>query len=252
MTRSYRDISPALARRIGLIMTDIDGTLTLDGEHFEPVVAVTVARLRNAGITVGLVSGRTLPRVEKVVRLLSTDGPTIAENGGVARLADDGLLDLGYSRQPALNAVARLKELFPGRIRELEDNKDRLVDLTIDCEGLEVGELQKHVPGIYLLDSGYMVHLIPEGISKGTTLMRLLPEIGDGKLTPDDVMVFGDAPTDASLFEAFPHSVLVLNPTLPPNQIEELSALAAYSGELPVEQGFVQVATHLIDARHST
>jgi len=251
VTRSYLDISPAVARRIKLIMTDVDGTLTLDGEHFEPAVAHTVRGLEEAGMVVGLVSGRTLPRLERIASLLGTNGPLIAENGGVAKLGDDGLVDLGYSRQPALAAVTKLKALFPGAIQELWDNKDRLVDVTIACDGLAVEQLQKHAPGIQLLDSGYMIHLMPEGISKGGTLKRLLPMIADGKVSPDEVVVFGDSPTDVSLFEMFCNSVLVLNPRLPAEQREAVAGIASYSVALPCEQGFVQVAKHIIKSRFS-
>jgi hypothetical protein len=250
MTASFRSISPALARRIRLVMSDVDGTLSLDGEHFDPIVAEAVQRLQEGGIIVGLVSGRTVPRLESVAECVGIDGPLIAENGGVAKLAPSGeVIDLGYSRQPAVEAVGRLKTAFPGAIHELPDNKDRLVDVTIRSDGVAADDLQKEVPGIQLLDSGYMIHMMAQGISKAWTLMRLLGSIGDGTLSPGEVMVFGDSPTDVSLFELFPNSVLIVNPRLPPEQRKAVDGLAAYVSELPVEKGFAEVVAHVVKAR---
>ncbi len=228
-------------------MTDVDGTLTVDGECFDPAVAKCVSRLQADGIQVGLVSGRDLPRLEKIVSLIATKGPLIAENGGVARLTPSGpLVELGYSRGPALEAVAKLKSAFVGAIVELEDNRNRLVDVTISSDGVPVEELHKQVPGIQLLDSGYMVHLMPEGISKGGTLKSLVVRMG---LSTDEVIVFGDSPTDVSLFACFSNSVLVNNPRLSKDQLRAVDGLSTYASDLPVQKGFCQVAEHILAAR---
>lgn len=248
MTKLFHEIHPTLARRLRLVMTDVDGTITLDGEHFEPVVTECVARLQSDGIVVGLVSGRDLPRLEKIASLLATQGPLIAENGAVARLTPTGaLVDLGYSRLASLEAVAKLKSAFPGAIVELDDNRNRLVDVTISSDGVLVEELRKHVPRIQLLDSGYMVHLMPEGISKGGTLKALLAKIG---LTTDEVIVFGDSETDVSLFDHFSNSVLVHNPRLSKEQLRAVDGVSTFASKLPVEKGFCQVAEHILAARH--
>ncbi len=251
MARSYRDICPALARRIRLIMTDVDGTLSLDGEYFDPSVAEAVSRLKRSGIVVGLVSGRTLPRLRRAASLVSANGPLIAENGGVACLTPEGpLLELGYSRQPALDALARLKAVFPS-LREREDNKNRLVDVTVHVEGVANDDLRRVAPEVQISDSGYMVHIMAHGISKGQTLMRLLEAMG-ADLTPDEVMVFGDSATDASLFCKFPNSVLVYNPGLNEEQRIGLADLAKYESEEPAGRGFVQVANRILLLRGKT
>jgi HAD superfamily hydrolase (TIGR01484 family) len=250
MTGSFRTLPQVVARRLSLLMTDVDGTLTLDGEHFEPLVADMMARLQADGIVVGLVSGRTLPRLEKVARLLGTRGPLIAENGGVARLVAGGaLVDLGYSRGAAAAASALLRSVYPEAVRELDDNRDRLVDVTISADGVAVGDMAKHVSGIQLLDSGYMIHLMAEGISKGGTLAALINLPGGPRVSPDQVMVCGDSPTDISLFRSFPNSVLIHNPSLSDGQRLAVDGIAAWEGELPVEQGFAQVAAHVLGLR---
>lgn len=252
MDESYREIDPKLARRIRLVMTDVDGTLTNGGDSPSSLVVEAVRRLEEGGVMVGLVSGRTLPGLESLALDLGISGPIIAENGGVAKLKVGGeLLDLGYSRKPALEALAKLKTLFPDAIEEREDNRYRLVDVVIRSRGVDVEELRKHLEDVELLDSGYILHLMQKGVSKGRTLMRLLSMIEYGRLSPTDVMVFGDSPTDISLFQMFPHSVLVVNPSGGVERREVLQNVARYASELPFGDGFAQVASHLLHARRS-
>jgi len=231
-------------------MTDVDGTMISDGDSVNSAVSRAIRCLEKQGIIVGLVSGRTLPELESLARDSGITGPIIAENGGVAKLkVNGGLADLGYSRQPALEALEKLKALYPNAIEEREDNRDRLIDVVIWARGVEVAELRKHLGNTQLVDSGYILHLMQEGIGKGGTLMRLLEELSDGSLSSANVMVFGDSATDTSLFELFPHSVLVTNPRLPAQQREGLKEIAKYVSDLPVEQGFVEVVSHIINVR---
>ncbi len=250
MLQSYRQISPELAQQIRLVMTDVDGTIIADGDCVSSIVIQDIRRLEQQGIMVGLVSGRALPKLESLAHDLDITGPIIAENGGIAKLKVNGkLVDLGYSRQPALEALKKLRALYPNAITEREDNKDRFVDVVLWSHGIEVAELRQHLGKTQLLDSGYILHLMQEGISKGRTLMRLLREIADGSLSSANTMVFGDSATDMSLFELFPYCVLILNPKLTIPQQEELKKIARYASDLPVEEGFSEVASHLINAR---
>ncbi len=250
MPQSYRQISAQLAHQIRLVMTDVDGTITTGGDSISSVVFRVIRHLEQQGIIVGLVSGRTLPKLESLAHDLGITGPIIAENGGVAKLkVNGGLVDLGYSRQPALKALEKLKALYSNAIKEREDNRDRLIDVVIWSHGVEVSELRKHLEETQLLDSGYILHIMQEGISKGRTLMRLLGEIAHGSLSAANVMVFGDSATDISLFELFPHCVFITNPRLPTQQRKELKKIAKYVSDLPVEEGFVEVVSHIINVR---
>ena len=252
MVKSYLEIPPKLARRTKLVVTDVDGTLSDGGDSVSPSVLDAIRQFEEGGIMVGLASGRTLAGLESLGSSLGITGPIIAENGGIAKLKLDGeLVELGYSREPALEALAKLKTLFPDAIEEREDNRYRLVDVVIRSRGVDVEELRKHLEDVELLDSGYILHLIQKGVSKGRTLMRLLSMIEDGRLSPTDVMVFGDSPTDISLFQMFPHSVLVVNPRVGVEWREVLQKVAEYASELPFGDGFAQVAFYLLHARRS-
>lgn len=250
MAQSYRQIPSRLARQLKLIMADVDGTLTAGGDSISLAVSKVVRSFEEQGVAVGLVSGRTLARLESLAQDLGITGPIIAENGGVAKLkVKSELVDLGYSRQPALEALEKLKALYSDAIQEREDNKDRLVDVVMWSHGVEVEELQRHLGKTQLLDSGYILHLLQEGISKGRTLIRLLGKIADGNLSLEDIMVFGDSPTDMSLFKLFPHSVLIINPMLPAEKRRVLKQAAKYVSSLPFGDGFAEVASHILSAR---
>jgi len=162
MPVSFQQISARLARQIKIVMTDVDGTITSTREA-GPGVLQAINRLKGQGVIVGLVSGRTLPELDRMASDLGITGPIIAENGGVARLRTKGeLVDLGYSRQPALDALKKLSSIYPGAITEREDNEVRTIDLVINAEGVTVIELMRHLETIQfagqgtpqLLDSG--------------------------------------------------------------------------------------------------
>ncbi|MFC1937781.1 HAD-IIB family hydrolase [Chloroflexota bacterium] len=252
MPQSYRQIGSALAGRIRLVMTDVDGTITAADNLFSPSAAEAILRLEEHGIITGLVSGRSLFRLESIARDLGMSGPVIAENGGVAKLAPDGKpVELGYDNATSRQALEKLKALFPGAIEEMRDNKYRLVDVGIGSLGVATDELRKHLEGTDadLLDSGFMLHLLPKGISKGKTLMRILGMIQDGELTSEEVMVFGDSTTDISLFQFFSHNVLIINPRLPIEEKQTLEGIAEYISELPFGDGFAQVVSHILSVR---
>ena len=250
MTLSYRCITPALARQTKLVMADVDGTLTSADDTIGPAVFHAVQRLEQLGVTVGLVSGRTLPELETLALRLQIGGPIIAENGAIARRRADGeFVEMGYSRKPAIDALERLKALFPGAIREREDNAERVVDVVFWGDGIPHETLVKHLGDIQVVDSGYIMHLMPAGISKGATLLRLLEGMNQQDISPGEVMVFGDSATDLSLFELFPHSVLIVNPRLAPALTRDIHRTARYVASVPLGDGFVQVARHIADER---
>ena len=248
MAQSYRNIPAELARQLRLLMTDVDGTLTPGGDVSSTAVRVAIRRLEARGITVGLVSGRTLPGLEALACSLGISGPVIAENGGVAKLRAGGQpVPLGYSREPALKALGRLKEAFPGRITERADNQERLVDMVFWAEGIPAGTLSAHLTDTQLLDSGYILHVMQAGISKGATLMKLLAQVSPGDLTPEAVLVIGDSATDRSLFELFPHSILVPNPRITGTGAELPPETASYITEANCGDGFAIAAEHILD-----
>jgi HAD superfamily hydrolase (TIGR01484 family) len=250
MSHSYLQIDSKLANDIRLIMTDVDGTITDLPGRVEAVAEDAIRALLARGITVGFVSGRTLPRLEAPAMNIGINGPIIGENGGIVKLKTTGrLLNLGYSREPALRDLDRLKKAFPKAIESTEDDADRLVDVGFKAQGVDAVELRKHIKESELLDSGYMLHLLQKGVGKGATLKRILPRIGDGKLSRDQVLVLGDSLTDISLFRIFPHSVFIRNSRLSAAARSAMEEAAKYVSDLEFGAGFAQVTEHILGLR---
>ena len=250
MSHSYLQIDSKLVNNIRLVMTDVDGTITDILGYVEKIAQSALRQIIDNGIMVGFVSGRTLPRLDPIALDIGINGPIIGENGGIAKLKPMGdLIDLGYSREPALKDLAKLKRLFPNAIAATEDDADRTVDVGFKVSGVDPSELKKHLQNSELLDSGYMLHLLQKGISKGGTLKRILPSIGDGKLSPEQVMVFGDSLTDISLFRLFPHSVFIRNDRLLPTDRAAMEEAAEYVSGLEFGAGFATVARHILKMR---
>lgn len=249
MSQPYLQIDPRLANDIYLIMTDVDGTITDLAGRIESIAVEAIRALMAGGITVGFVSGRTLPRLEAPARDIGISGPIIGENGGIARLYPDGeLLDLGYSREPALRDLNCLKETFPKAIESTEDDVDRLIDVGFKAPGVGAVELRKHIKESELLDSGYMLHLLQKGVSKGGTLKKILRQV-EGGISTDQVMVIGDSLTDLSLFRMFPHSVFIRNNRLSAADRLTMEETAEYGSDLEFGAGFAQVVEHILRLR---
>jgi hydroxymethylpyrimidine pyrophosphatase-like HAD family hydrolase len=253
MSLSYQHITPALVHQTKLLMTDVDGTLTSKDDTISPAVFEVVHHLEKLGIIVGLVSGRTLSGLESLAHRLNISGPIIAENGAIAKLeVDSELIESGYSRKSSKEALKKLQLLYPGSIRGREDNAERLVDAVFRTDGVPREVLIQHLEDCQILDSGYIMHLMPAGISKGHTLFELLGSVGHDGVSPEEVIVFGDSATDLSLFELFPHSVLIPNPGLAPELTDDVQRAATYIAGIPFGEGFVQVAQHIADIRASS
>ncbi len=253
MSKTFRTIDAETVRTLKLIMTDVDGTLLASGQDVDSDVEDTLHLLQQVGIVVGLVSGRTMKELETMAVKLGLQGPIIAENGGVAKCrAGEPLFELGYSRHDAEEAFAALRRVFPESITGREDNEDRMIDIVIRVNGIAPQLILEHIGSTQLLDSGYIMHLMQIGISKGNTLVRLLDGLLPEKYEKKDVMVFGDSATDVSLFEAVPHSVLVRNPKLPEGQDKIVREKAVWVSCQEYGRGFVEVASHIIAMRNGT
>ncbi|MCX6013249.1 MAG: HAD hydrolase family protein [Chloroflexi bacterium] len=247
MSQSFRCMTSELAGKIKLVMTDVDGTLIAGGSTLGPEVVNSFHDLEKRGIKVGLISGRSIPFIDLWAGETGIRGPMVAENGGMARL-NGKLLNLGYSREPALKAFKKLKQLFPESITGREDNDYRFVDVVVRSE-IPPGKLRTYLDDeVQIIDSGYIMHIMQRQISKGNTLLELLPRL-DPVISPEEVMVFGDSPTDASLFELFPHSVLIKNGRQPLSEVKKLQKIACYESEHNYGDGFAEVIAYMLAKR---
>ncbi|QQE67261.1 HAD family hydrolase [Leptolyngbya sp. BL0902] len=206
--------------RPGLIATDMDGTLTRQGQ-FSADLIQALAQLQQAGWTVLVVTGRSAGWVQGLAHYLPIAG-AMAENGGVyfpGRDRPEYLTEQPKcsNHREALAVVFVHLQKHGFDIVPAEDNRFRLTDWTFSTDGLTPADFTRMAEICHRLDWGFtystvQCHLFPLGQSKAAGLKRVL-EHHFPQFTPHQVITLGDSPNDVSLFDAalFPHSVGVAN-----------------------------------------
>jgi hydroxymethylpyrimidine pyrophosphatase-like HAD family hydrolase len=241
----------AALARVEVLYTDLDGTLLTRGsvvhnaEDEPSTVAVSaIVELARAGLTVVPVSGRTVPQLTELTRLLGWQD-FIAEAGGVivrgqvrertldyltgdwdARHTPTGVTP--YQAIAEAGAIEALACAFPGRIeyhtpwhenRESShllrgcldlDAAQRLLDeltLPIDIVDNGIVRPQRHT---LACDGGPMhaYHLVPRGVTKTAAIAR---DIADRGFKPAQAAAIGDSAADLQMAEAVGLLALVSN-----------------------------------------
>ncbi|MGK7913096.1 MAG: HAD-IIB family hydrolase [Synechococcus sp.] len=208
--------------RIQVVATDMDGTLTETGK-FSPSLLTGLCQLKQQGIRVLVVTGRSAGWVSGLVNYLDVAG-AIAENGGIYYPSEGetaGTLlvdidDMKEHRRRLQLAFERLKLDFP-QLQPATDNTFRLTDWTFANTGFAASELE-HMQNLCVelgwgfTYSSIQCHIKPLEQEKGWAVLhmaqRLVPHISS-----DCIVTVGDSPNDESLFvrKDFPHSVGVAN-----------------------------------------
>lgn len=208
-------------KKIRLIATDVDGTLTQQGK-FTPNLIQSLEKLAQAGIQVILVTGRSAGWVQAIKTYLPVEG-AIAENGGLFYSRDHDIplfltpiSDLTLHRQHLSEIFQFLKTQYP-KITESNDNCFRLTDWTFDVQGLSLSDL-KILTNLCLKQawgftySTVQCHIKPQKQDKSTGLLQVISQYFP-QLSTDEIITVGDSPNDETLFNSqhFPHSVGVAN-----------------------------------------
>ena len=239
-------------KKLRLIATDMDGTLTQRGK-FTASLLQAFEDLRAADIPVLIVTGRSAGWVSGLVTYLPVVG-AIAENGGLFYPADSAkaialtlIPDFVEHRQQLEVAYQRLKSEFP-HIQESTDNRFRLTDWTFDNRDLTLTQLERldtlcSSMGWGFTYSSVQCHIKPASQDKATGLMQVLHEYFP-QYAPQQVVTVGDSPNDASLFnpQLFPLSVGVANVL---EYASELIYQPAYVTTAVEGEGFCELAQYL-------
>ncbi len=243
-------------QQIELIASDMDGTLTLNGEFSAEFIS-TLEQIASVGLPLLIVTGRSAGWVQGLAQYLPVAG-AIAENGGLyffppnyeARFLVD-LPDISAHRKDLADCFEQLKAEWP-QLVESSDNRFRLTDWTFDVEGLGQGEIDAiaqrcNNQGWGFTYSTVQCHIRPQGQDKGIALQRLIAEQYP-ELSPNQVVTIGDSPNDASLFDPalFPCSVGVANLRHYTDQLPHCPAYITEEAEFP---GFQELASDLIHAK---
>ena len=205
---------------IGLLATDMDGTLTRQGK-FTAALLKGLEQLQAVGLPVVIVTGRSAGWVNGLAHYLPVVG-AMAENGGLyfpQASSPEPLIDipdLAVHRQRLAALFSQLQQRWP-HLRESDDNRFRLTDWTFDIHGLTQTDLAEMAQVCDALGWGFtystvQCHLFTPGQCKAAGLQRLL-ERHFTSLSTAQVVTLGDSPNDESLFNRalFPYSVGVAN-----------------------------------------
>jgi HAD superfamily hydrolase (TIGR01484 family) len=248
--------SPSMFAAIGLIATDMDGTLTKQG-HFTPTLVRSLAALAEAQLSTLIVTGRSAGWVQGIVAYLPVAG-AIAENGGIyipkatwdlVPLVD--VPDITEHRHALANRFRDLQATFPN-LQPSADNRFRLTDWTFDIGDLTPLELE-HIAnrcaaaGWGFTYSTVQCHIRPAAQDKGVGLQQVLQR-DFPQLSNQEVVTVGDSPNDEGLFDArlFPISVGVANVRHYCDRLHHVPRWITPSAEV---NGFEEVVSAILAAK---
>jgi HAD superfamily hydrolase (TIGR01484 family) len=245
-------LSQTALSSVGLIATDMDGTLTKNGK-FTSELLIALESLAAQGIPVIIVTGRSAGWVSAIANYLPVIG-AIAENGGLFYNSQDDswelithLGDVAKHRFQLKQVFELLQSKFP-EIVESVDNSFRVTDWTFEIGALTPRQLEQiklicQEAGYGFTYSNVQCHIKPLQQDKAVGLQQILTK-HFSSLTFKQVITVGDSPNDESLFnrDIFPLSVGVANII---HYSDRLSHQPTYITSFPEVQGFCQLVNFL-------
>lgn len=213
-----------------VLALDLDGTLAENG-LVSPKTLASLQKARTAGFVLVLVTGRQLDDLLKIAPFDQLCEAIVAENGAV----------LYFPRNKAV--------MFPfGKVAKEISERLKRQDISLE-EGMAIVSTwvphdaivqqtlsEMHYAATIEYNKG-AVMVLPPGATKGTGLQEALNELG---FTTHQVIGFGDAENDRSLFEQAGLSIAVSNAS------PAIKAIADVVLELPNGTGVSEVIDRLI------
>ncbi len=223
-------------RRIGLVATDLDGTL-LDRETYDFAPArPALEALRERGVPLVLVSSKTRAEMEPLADAIGATGPLVAENGGALVMPGGAVLALGVRRDrllaelPAVTAEAGVRarpfaSMSVAEVAALTGLSAEQAALAMRREYDEpfvVEDPRGHDPGVgarldraarargLRVTHGGRVHHLTGPVDKGQALRAIIHAWPGG--VAGDVVGLGDAANDLALLLAVDRPVVVPRP----------------------------------------
>ena len=215
------------------VACDVDGTITDRNRRISLAAISCIRELTGHGVEVVLASGNTVCFLDALARVIGTSGTIIAENGGVIRIGFSGTLRVLGNRAPALAAYRALEEHFREKGITLEPYGEqyRFSDVAF-ARTVPPDEVRRAMEGfpVKVLDTGFALHLQPEGVSKGFALTRLAAGLG---IPMEEFLAAGDSENDLEMIEAAGIGIAVANAR------DAVKAAADYVSEKEDGGGFV-------------
>lgn len=190
------------------LVVDIDGTMTDDERAIDHRVMPV---LREWSAPVIVATGKALPYPVGLCQFVGIPTRAIAENGGVAAVADTDTIAYEGDRAAAQAVVEAYQAAgydlgwretdFVNRWRETE------IAVARD-QPLEPLETIAAEHGLEVVDTGYAYHVKDPEMSKGKALRTAADELG---VEPADFLAVGDSTNDVSTFAVAGEAVAVAN-----------------------------------------
>jgi HAD superfamily hydrolase (TIGR01484 family) len=253
-----RLLSDERLRRIQVLVSDIDGTLTDDaGIAAETMEALE--QLSRVGVRVILATGRSAGWAHAIACYLPGIDGVVAENGLVMTTRTESIVPLGNEVVMNLDPGtldAAFHELAESEgLSETSDNRFRMYERTLvrprDFGVSDLERLRAAVRGrgLDVLASAIHLHLHPAGWDKGDGVRAAITRDATSNVDLEvAVMVVGDSGNDAPLFREFPElSVGVANIQ---DSLSELDGhLPMYVTEGAGGVGFRELARRIFNAK---
>jgi phosphoglycolate phosphatase (TIGR01487 family) len=227
-------------RKIEIVVTDIDYTLTDAQLRLDTRAVEKIRRLEAQGVKVVLMSGRSLPATSALAQLIGTSGLIAAENGGVIARYQKPIRILGRIKN-ARAALRILKKRMGRMVVERPESKYgmRLSSVTVE-RSFELEEARKFLRNsrakVQLIDTGVTFQLSDERVNKGYALVQLARL---EKLRLTRTVAIGDNYNDLSLFRKAAYTIAVANA---PREVKEQ---ADYACKRAYGEGFLEGIAHV-------
>jgi HAD superfamily hydrolase (TIGR01484 family) len=222
----WSQVPPARLAGLRGVLTDIDDTLTRDGE-IEPEALQALRTLADAGVPVIAITGRPAGWSEPFA-LAWPVAAIVAENGGVMlRRGADGRLQHDFAQPPDERErnFARLQACAADVLRAVpgaalaRDSAGRLTDIAIDHSEftrLPPAQIEEVVVvmrahGLNATVSSIHVNGWIGAHSKWTAASWAVEEVTGRPFDPQEWLYVGDSTNDQLMFERVPLSVGVAN-----------------------------------------
>ncbi len=253
---------PGRLARVHGVLTDIDDTLTTDGQVPMGVVAA-IAALAATGVPVFAITGRPMGWSRPIAEQLPLAG-VVAENGAVALFRDGDEFRVEYAQDAELraangrklqSAAARILREVPGATLA-RDSAGRVTDIAIDhAEFAHLSPAAIEQVVALVVDEGMQATVSSIHVNawfgshdklSGAAWIVQRRLARDLERERDRWLYVGDSTNDQPMFAAFPLSVGVANLM---DFAHRLTTWPAFITTLPRGRGFIEVAEALLSAR---
>ena len=190
------------------LAVDIDGTLTEGSGAIDPSVCSVLSAWPEPVV---VATGKALPYPIALCHFLRLPHRVIAENGGVAVVADTDSISYLGDRAGAQAVVDEYVEAGYDLGWQETDfvNRWRETEVAVAREApLEPLRAIASDHGLEVVDTGYAYHVKDPKMTKGRALESVAADLG---FEPSDFVAIGDSQNDVSTFEVAGRAIAVSN-----------------------------------------